>query len=78
MGVGSAMNNQIKLYALKCQNGYIKIENGVFRTVEMSKASVFKDISDLKTAEESVADTEGVWAVVLTISEQQINIEKDI
>jgi hypothetical protein len=71
MGGGSAMT--IVMYAIKCANGYIKVEEDGFKIVDMQKASVFKNVQDVHRAIiDNAPDMNAVHAVELTITERAV------
>jgi len=63
----------IILYALKCDGGYIKVEENSLKIVDMQKASVFKNVYDMHSALKRASDIEGIHPVELTITERKIN-----
>jgi hypothetical protein len=68
----------MKLYLLKCQQGYFKKEgNEGFAIVALEKASVFKkrDSEELNNLKEKVilSEIKGVSLVMLTITEKVLN-----
>ena len=60
------------MYAVKCDKGYIKVEESGLRIVDMQKASVFKSADDLQEIIKRASDIEGVRAVELTITERSL------
>ena len=67
----------IIMYALKCNNGYIKMEADGFQIVDMQKASVFKSISDLPSLINATLALERIKVVELTITEREINLPSE-
>jgi hypothetical protein len=75
------------LYALKCDEGYIKVDDGpegcAFRIVGMSKASVFPSIEGLssamgrRTPAASDQDLTNLHTVEMTISERRLDNQYD-
>jgi len=61
------------LYALKCDEGYIKQEEKSLKIVDMQKASVFKNIHDMQSVFKRASDIKGIHQVELTIIERKIN-----
>jgi hypothetical protein len=66
------MTETIVLYALKCRDGYVKIEGEGFRIVDMQKTSVFRDLDSLLPVRDGLPDSLGAYAVELTISERSL------
>ena len=62
------------LYALRCDEGYIKVVESGLEIVDMQKASVFKAVSDLPPIMERAWDIKGVCAVELTITERKLQL----
>jgi len=60
------------LYAIKCDEGYIKAEEDGLKIVGMQKASVFKNIQDMLSIMEIASDIKEIHAVELTITERVI------
>jgi len=63
----------ITLYALKCDEGYIKQEENSLKIVDMQKASVFKSIIDMHPLLKRASDIEGIHPVEMTIVERKID-----
>ena len=66
------MNVSINMYALKCKEGYIKVEADGGKIVGMNKASVYGSMESLRTAVEGIELPEGILVVELIISEREI------
>ena len=66
------MSNNIVMYALKCDTGYIKVEGEAIKIVDMNKASVYGDWDGLNAAVVTTALPDNVIIVELTITEREI------
>ena len=61
------------LYALKCDEGYIRQVEKSLKIVDMQKASVFENVDDMRLLFKSASEIKGIHPVELTIIERKIN-----
>ena len=66
------MGNQVRLYALKCGEEYIKFSDSGYTLTTMQKASVFMSPDELQAAAAAGHLEGGCHMVELTITEREL------
>ena len=66
------MSTQVRLYALKSGDDYVKFADAAYVLTTMHKASVFSNVDDLKGAAENLLG-DGFRIVELTITERELD-----
>ena len=60
------------LYALKCDEGYIKVLDDGYAFVGLDKASVYKDIESIKEIAQKLEGKLGLRGIEMTLTEREI------